>query len=64
MDMEITIQKTTTPKAKPQIEGIPFGTYFSDHMFIMNYETGKGWFDPRIVPYGPLSLDPSTMVLH
>ncbi|MCD7845171.1 MAG: branched-chain amino acid aminotransferase [Oscillospiraceae bacterium] len=64
MDMEITIQRTATPKEKPQIEGIPFGTYFSDHMFLMNYETGKGWYDPRIVPYGPLSLDPSTMVLH
>ncbi|MCC8356720.1 MAG: branched-chain amino acid aminotransferase [Oscillospiraceae bacterium] len=64
MDMEITIQKTTTPKEKPQIDGIPFGTYFSDHMFLMNYETGKGWYDPRIVPYGPLALDPSTMVLH
>ncbi len=62
--MEITIQKTTAPKQKPQIEGIPFGTFFSDHMFIMNYETGKGWFDPRIVPYAPLSLDPSTMVFH
>ncbi len=33
-------------------------------MFIMDYETGKGWHDARIVPYGPLSLDPSTMCLH
>lgn len=62
--MDITITKTTAPKEKPSIEGIPFGTYFSDHMFLMNYEKGKGWFDARIVPYGPLSLDPSTMVLH
>jgi len=37
---------------------------FSDHMFIMEYETGKGWHDGRIVPYGPLSLDPAASVFH
>ena len=26
--------------------------------------TGKGWHDPRIVPYGPFTLDPATCVLH
>jgi branched-chain amino acid aminotransferase len=62
--MEITITKTTAPKTKPSTEGIPFGTYFSDHMFLMNYTEGQGWHDARIVPYGPLSLEPTTMVLH
>ncbi len=62
--MDITIQKTTAPKKKPAIEGIPFGTYFSDHMFLMNYVKGQGWIDPRIVPYGPLELEPAAMVLH
>jgi branched-chain amino acid aminotransferase len=33
-------------------------------MFIMDYSTEKGWYDPRIVPYGPLELDPATMVFH
>ena len=62
--MDITITKTTAPKAKPAIEGIPFGTYFSDHMFLMNYVKGEGWINPRIVPYGPIPLEPSAMVLH
>jgi branched-chain amino acid aminotransferase len=62
--MEITITRTTAPKTKPSTEGIPFGTYFSDHMFLMNYTEGQGWHDARIVPYGPLSLEPTTMVLH
>ncbi len=62
--MEISITRTTTPKAKPDVNGIPFGTYFSDHMFLMNYDAGKGWHDPRIVPYGPLALEPSAMVFH
>ena len=30
----------------------------------MNYETGKGWFDPRVVPYQPIVLEPSAMVFH
>jgi len=61
---KISIQKTTTPKAKPDLDGIPFGTYFTDHMFLMNYVKGQGWINPRIVPYGPLELEPSSMVFH
>ena len=63
--MEIKITKTTTPKAKP-VKGsaLGFGKIFTDHMFIMNYTEGKGWHDARIVPYSPISLDPSEMVFH
>ena len=62
--MEITINKTQNPKVKPDMSKLPFGKYFSDHMFIMDYDEGKGWHDPRIVPYGPIELDPSAMVFH
>lgn len=62
--MEIKIIKTTSPKEKPPVDSLGFGKYFTDHMFIMDYTEGKGWHDARIVPYGPLSLDPSCMVLH
>ncbi len=62
--MDITITRTTAPKPKPSMDGIPFGTYFSDHMFLMNYTDGQGWHDARIVPYGPLELEPTTMVFH
>lgn len=64
MSMEIQVQKTQTPKPKPDQNKLGFGQYFSDHMFIMDYTEGKGWHDARIVPYGPLALDPSSMVLH
>ena len=60
----ITITKTTQPKVKPDAKNLGFGKHFTDHMFLLNYETGKGWFDPRVVPYAPLSLDPSCMVFH
>lgn len=62
--MEIKIQKTTSPKAKPDQNKLGFGIYYTDHMFLMNYDEGEGWHDPRIVPYGPISLDPAAMVLH
>ncbi len=63
--LNIKTTKTTNPKPLPEADNpLTFGTIFTDHMFMMNYETGKGWFDPRIVPYQPLNLDPSTMVFH
>jgi branched-chain amino acid aminotransferase len=33
-------------------------------MLLMDYSGAEGWHDARIVPYGPLSLDPSTTSLH
>lgn len=52
-------------KSRPTDEtALGFGKIFSDHMFLMEYTEGRGWHDPRIVPYGPLSLDPAAMVLH
>ena len=62
--MNISITKTTNPKQKPDQDNLGFGQYFTDHMFIMDYTEGKGWHDARIVPYAPLELDPSAMVLH
>ena len=58
------ITRTTSPRQKPADETLTFGKVTTDHMFLMNYEEGKGWFNPRIEPYGPLSLDPATSVLH
>ncbi len=63
--MEIKIIKTTAPKAKPADETkLGFGKVFSDHMFIMEYDTGMGWHDARVVPYGDITLSPAAMVLH
>ena len=63
--LDIKITKTTAPKAKPTDETkLGFGKKFSDHMFIMDYDRGQGWHDPRIVPYGDFSLDPACVVFH
>lgn len=62
---DISIQKTAAPKAKPADESkLGFGKITTDHMFLMNYDEGEGWHDPRIVPYGPIALDPTAMCLH
>lgn len=61
----IRIERTACPKEKPGSDNpLTFGTIFTDHMFEMDYEEGKGWYDPRIVPYHNLELEPSAMVFH
>ncbi|MDF2821660.1 MAG: branched-chain amino acid aminotransferase [Clostridiales bacterium] len=62
--LNITIEKTTQPKEKPEVDNLVFGTYFTDHMFVMDYSTKKGWHDPKIIPYQPVALEPSAMVFH
>jgi len=64
MNCNIRVEKTQKPKQKPDQEKLGFGKYFTDHMFIMDYDEKKGWHDPRIVPYAPIELDPATAVLH
>lgn len=63
--MNIRIEKTQNPKPLPTPDNpLVFGTIFTDHMFIMDYETEKGWYDPRIVEYQKIALEPSAMVFH
>ena len=62
--MEIKITRAETLKEKPDSSTLVFGQSFTDHMFIVDYYAGKGWQDARIVPYGPLQIDPAAKVLH
>lgn len=63
--MNIRIEKTKNPKKKPnENEEIEFGSVFTDHMFIMDYNSEKGWNNPRIIEYQPIVLDPSALVFH
>jgi branched-chain amino acid aminotransferase len=63
--MDIRFEKAASLKAKPADESkLGFGHVFTDYMFIMDYTTGKGWHDARIVPYGDLSLSPAALCLH
>ena len=62
--MQLTITRATHLKPKPDDNKLGFGNLFSDHMFNMDYHPDKGWHHPRIEPYGPIQMDPATMVLH
>jgi branched-chain amino acid aminotransferase len=62
--MQVTITTAEQLKAKPDENKLGFGTLFTDHMFNMDYSVEKGWHNPRIEPYAPLVMEPSTMVLH
>ncbi|MBQ3639058.1 MAG: branched chain amino acid aminotransferase, partial [Clostridia bacterium] len=62
--MNIRIEKTTAPKAKPDPSSLGFGKIFTDHMFMMNYDPENGWHDARIVPFANLSIHPASTVLH
>ncbi|MBQ9760507.1 MAG: branched-chain amino acid aminotransferase, partial [Clostridia bacterium] len=65
MKYQISVTKNQAPKQRPADESkLGFGKIFTDHMFLMNYSTEKGWHDPRVVPYGPIPLEPSAMVFH
>lgn len=61
---EIKITRAATLKEKPESSTLVFGKNMTDHMFLVDYDEGKGWHDPRIVPYGPLQIDPAAKVLH
>jgi len=51
-------------KARPKDNDLQFGRFFTDHMAIVDYDAERGWVDPRVVPYGPLNLDPAAAVFH
>lgn len=61
---KIAITRTAHPRQPPADQTLQFGRVFTDHMFMMEYDAGKGWHDPRVVPYQPFTLDPATCVLH
>ena len=62
--MEIKVERAKALKEKPDQSNLGFGKYFTDHMFVYDWDSEKGWHDARIVPYAPIQMDPATMVLH
>src|SRR5207302_1137937 len=64
MSEPIRITRATVKKQKPKDSELSFGTVFTDHMFVMDFQEEKGWYDPRIEPYGPFPMDPAAAVLH
>ena len=66
--MQISTTANTAPVDDARLAEIlanpGFGQHFTDHMFTVEWTPEKGWYDARVTPYGPLSIDPATAVLH
>jgi branched-chain amino acid aminotransferase len=63
MPLDISVTRSQTPRPKPPATDLGFGRFFTDHMFLADHD-GKAWKNARVVPYGPLSLDPAAAALH
>ena len=66
--LEFTVTHASNPATDAERESIlaepGFGKYFTDHMVSIDYDVGQGWHDARVIPYGPIELDLSAIVLH
>lgn len=65
MTYEIPVTRTTNPKPRPTDESkLGFAKYFTDHMFVMEYDEGQGWHSARVEPHAPFLIEPASAVLH
>ena len=62
--LEISVKKSANLKEKPDFSKLGFGKYFTDHMFVMDYDSKNGWHDARIVPFDYIPIHPASTVLH
>ncbi len=61
---EFNIERVPMSRAgSVDFRALKFGTVFTDHMLTLDFADGA-WSHPEIRPYGPLEIEPGTMVLH
>lgn len=63
-DLDISLEKAVSMKDMPAEENLGFGRYFTDHMFLMEWNRDRGWNNAKISPYTSFSMDPASTVLH
>lgn len=64
---QLTIELQTDSTAfdsRPAKEDLTFGTTFSDHMLMVEWNQETTWGPPRIAPFQDLSLSPAATSLH
>jgi branched-chain amino acid aminotransferase len=66
--MAFSVERNPNPRSdaeRAEILAAPgFGRYFTDHMVRIDWTLEAGWGEGKVVPYGPLTLDPATSALH
>jgi len=61
-DIKITkVKNSKLPSL--DVNNIPFGKYFTDHMLEANYDNGE-WGTVEIKPYQSITIDPSCAAIH
>lgn len=60
----LTANPTPSDRLAEVLSAPGFGQYFTDHMVLIDWDSERGWHDERVVPYGPFTMDPATMLLH
>ncbi|TLP80441.1 branched-chain amino acid aminotransferase [Maribacter sp. ACAM166] len=61
---DIIVEKVKTSKIdKVDFDNLTFGSVFTDHMLVCSYKNGA-WETPKVVPYQPITLDPSSKIFH
>jgi branched-chain amino acid aminotransferase len=65
--MSFPVDRNPNPKSDEERAAVlaapGFGKHFTDHMVRIDFADGQ-WGEGRVVPYGPLALDPATAALH
>ena len=66
--MDFQLQPSTVPldaEARAAVLAAPvFGRTLTDHMVSIRWTREQGWYDARLEPYAPISMDPACVVLH
>ena len=61
---QIAVTRTAKSRLSEELrENSPFGTNYSDHMFVADWKDGE-WSEPRVVPFGEMTLSPATTALQ
>ena len=63
-DVELTTTPTPDEQRRAQLVDPGFGRVHTDHMVTAQWSLDKGWYDGRLVPYGPFTMDPATNFMH
>lgn len=66
--LEFRTDRTTNPAPEDVVAEVladpGFGKRFTDHMVVIDWTPENGWYDARVVPYGPLELNPANAIFH
>ncbi len=65
--MYINIEKVPNNELKELYsdpDDLVFGETYTDHMFVMKYDDGKGWYGPSIKKFEDFCLSPAALVFH